>query len=148
MAAPSAQFSLTLRVELERIPGALGRVTTAIGEAGGQVGAVDIVEQRETTTIREITVDSGDEAHSEAIGAAVEAVDGARLLERTDRTFELHRGGKIHTGLKSPIRDRDDLSMAYTPGVARVCLAIEADRAKASEYTIKKNTVAVVMSSW
>jgi malate dehydrogenase (oxaloacetate-decarboxylating) len=144
MASPSAQFSLILRVEIERLPGMLGRVASVIGEAGGQVGAVDIVEQRDTSTVREITVDANDEAHAEAIGAAVDEIDGARVLERTDRTFELHRGGKIFTGLKAPIRNRDDLSMAYTPGVARVCLAIEADPDKASEYTIKKNSVAVV----
>ena len=112
MASPSAQFSLILRVEIERLPGMLGRVASVIGEAGGQVGAVDIVEQRDSSTVREITVDANDEAHAEAIGSAVDAIDGARVLERTDRTFELHRGGKIFTGLKSPIRTRDDLSMA------------------------------------
>ena len=141
---PSAQFSLTLRVVLERRPGALARVAQAIGDAGGSIGAVDIVDQREHETVRELTVDASDADHWDRIVAAVEQVADARLLETTDRTLEIHRGGKIYTGLRTGIKSRDDLSMAYTPGVARVCLEIEADRDKAHEYTIKKNTVAVV----
>jgi malate dehydrogenase (oxaloacetate-decarboxylating) len=144
MASPSAQFSLTLRVEIDRALGQLGRVTSAIGEAGGQIGAVDIVEQLEHKTVRELIVDAADPEHGNAIVAAVNEVPGAHVLEIADRTFELHRGGKIFTGLKAPIRNRDDLSMAYTPGVARVCLDIERDRDRAWEYTIKKNSVAVV----
>ena len=75
---------------------------------------------------------------------AVQGVHEARVLETTDRTFELHRRGKIHTGLNSALKTRDDLSMAYTPGVARVCKAIAENRQKAFKYTIKANTVAVV----
>jgi malate dehydrogenase (oxaloacetate-decarboxylating) len=141
---PSAQFSLTLRVVLDRRPGALARVAQAIGDAGGSIGAVDIVDQRETETVRELTVDASDADHWEQIVAAVKEVADAKLLETTDRTMELHRGGKVFTGLKSAIKTRDDLSMAYTPGVARVCLEIEADPEKAHEFTIKKNTVAVI----
>ena len=144
MASPSAQFSLTLRVEIDRVLGQLGRVTSAIGEAGGQIGAVDIVEQLEHKTVRELIVDAADAEHGNAIVAAVNDVPGAEVLEIADRTFELHRGGKLYTGMKAPIRNRDDLSMAYTPGVARVCLEIERDRDRAWEYTIKKNSVAVV----
>jgi malate dehydrogenase (oxaloacetate-decarboxylating) len=144
MASPSAQFSLTLRVEIDRVLGQLGRVTSAIGDAGGQIGAVDIVEQLEHRTIRELIVDAADAEHGNAIVAAVNEVPGVTVMEIADRTFELHRGGKIFTGLKAPIRNRDDLSMAYTPGVARVCLDIERDRDRAWEYTIKKNSVAVV----
>jgi malate dehydrogenase (oxaloacetate-decarboxylating) len=141
---PSAQFSMTLRVVIERRPGALARVLHAIGDAGGQVGAVDIIEQRETETVRELTVDASDPEHWSRIVTAVEQVPDARLLETTDRTLELHRGGKLYTGMKTGIKTRDDLSMAYTPGVARVCMEIAGDREKAFEYTIKKNTVAVV----
>src|SRR6476619_208378 len=144
MGSPSAQFSLTLRVEIDRVLGQLGRVTSAIGDAGGQIGAVDIVEQLEHRTIRELIVDAADAEHGNAIVAAVNEVPGAKVLELADRTFELHRGGKLYTGMKSHIRNRDDLSMAYTPGVARVCLEIERDRDRAWEYTIKKNSVAVV----
>jgi malate dehydrogenase (oxaloacetate-decarboxylating) len=144
MSAPSAQFSLTLRVDLERRPGVLGAVATAIGTTGGAIGAIDVIEQGELSAVREITVDSVDAEHGASIIAAVETVEGARVIEVTDRTLEMHRGGKLYTGLKVPIKTRDDLSMAYTPGVARVSLEIEADREKAWEYTIKKNSVAVV----
>src|SRR3954464_2291386 len=141
---PSAQFSVTLRLELERGPRVLGRVASAIGDAGGHIGAVDIIEMGDRHAIREITVDTTDPEHAEAIVSALDGVPGARLVEVTDRTIELHRGGKLFTGVKTPIKNRDDLSMAYTPGVARVCLEIESDRDKAFEYTIKKNRVAVV----
>jgi malate dehydrogenase (oxaloacetate-decarboxylating) len=144
MSSPSAQFSLTLRVEFDRRPGMLGLVATAIGDAGGSIGDIETIELGDVKAIREITVDTTDAEHGEAIAAIVDAIDGASLLETTDRTFELHRGGKLFTGLKTGIRTRDDLSMAYTPGVARVCSAIEADPEKAFEFTIKRNTVAVV----
>jgi malate dehydrogenase (oxaloacetate-decarboxylating) len=140
----SAQFSITLRLELQRRPGSLGRLTSAIGEAGGQIGAVDILVQGEDKTLREITVDCSDREHWDRVVSVVESLEEVTLLEVTDRTFEIHRGGKIYTGLKVPLKTRDDLSMAYTPGVARVCLEIAADRQKAFQYTIKKNTVAVV----
>src|ERR671930_2169127 len=141
---PSAQFSLTLRVELDRRPGQLGMVASAIGAAGGSIGAIDTVETGAARAIREITVMCSDQDHAESIVAAVEGVDGCGLIVVTDRTFELHRGGKLYTGLKSPIKTRDDLSMAYTPGVGRVCMAIHEEPEKAFEYTIKSNTVAVV----
>ncbi|MBV9213842.1 MAG: NAD-dependent malic enzyme [Actinobacteria bacterium] len=144
MSSPSAQFSLTLRVELDRRPGMLGALATAIGDAGGSIGTIETVELGDVKAVREITVDAADREHGEAIVAAVEAVEGAELIETTDRTFELHRGGKLFTGLKSGIRTRDDLSMAYTPGVARVCQAIDAERDRAFDFTIKRNTVAVV----
>ena len=140
----SAQFSITLRLELERRPGSLGRLTSAIGEAGGQIGAVDILVQGDERTLREITVDCSDKEHWDRVVEVVEALEEVTLIEVTDRTFEIHRGGKIYTGLKVPLKTRDDLSMAYTPGVARVCNEIAADRDKAFQYTIKKNTVAVV----
>src|SRR5687767_1335758 len=140
----SAQFSIILRLELQRRPGSLGRLTSAIGEACGQIGAIAILVQGERTTLREITVDCSDREHWDEVVRVVEGLDDVKLIEVTDRTFELHRGGKIFTGLKVPLKTRDDLSMAYTPGVARVCMEIAADRDKAFQYTIKKNTVAVV----
>ena len=140
----SAQFSIILRVELLRRPGSLGRLTSAIGEAGGQIGAIDILVQGDDRTLREITVDCSDREHWDQVVRVVESLDDVHVVEVTDRTFELHRGGKIYTGLKVPLKTRDDLSMAYTPGVARVCNEIAAERDKAFQYTIKKNTVAVV----
>src|SRR4051794_5621254 len=143
-APPSAQFSLTLRVELPHRPGTLAKVTSAINKEGGAIVAVDTVEPGGETSIREITIDCRSAEHRGKIISAVQKVKGARLVETTDRTFEIHRGGKIFTGLRTPLKTRDDLSMAYTPGVARVCMAISENKRKASKYTIKANTVAVV----
>jgi malate dehydrogenase (oxaloacetate-decarboxylating) len=141
---PSAQFSLTLTVELQQRPGQLGLVASAIGAAGGSIGAIDTIETGDVRATRDITVAASDQEHADAIVAAVGAVDGCTLIRVTDRTFDLHRGGKLYTGLKAPIKTRDDLSMAYTPGVGRVCLAIHDEPEKAFEYTTKSNTVAVV----
>jgi malate dehydrogenase (oxaloacetate-decarboxylating) len=141
---PSAQYSLTIRVEIAHRPGMLGRVATAIGEAGGTIGAVDLVAVDGDHTVRDITVATGSQADWERIVEALGAVDGARVIDTTDRTFLLHLGGKIELRNKHPLRTRDDLSMAYTPGVARVCGAIAEDPDKAFQYTIKRNTVAVV----
>ena len=145
MPVPSAQFSLTLRVALpHKTSGALSRVTTAITRAGGSIVAVDAVETRAERGMREITVECSGVEHRGEVIRAVQGVSGAELVEITDRTFEVHRRGKIHTGLNIPVKSRDDLSMAYTPGVARVCTAIAENRQKAFKYTIKANTVAVV----
>jgi malate dehydrogenase (oxaloacetate-decarboxylating) len=143
-AMPSAQYSLTLRVEIDDNPGMLGKVASAIGEAGGTIGAVDLVQVDRGQAIRDITVAAGDETDWPRLTKAVDSVPGARVLDATDRTFLLHLGGKIELHNKSPLKTRDDLSMAYTPGVARVCRAIAADPDKAFQYTIKRNTVAVV----
>src|SRR3954453_6474386 len=144
MSAPSPQFSLILRVELERGLDVIGRVTSAIGDAGGSIGAIDIVESGPHSSVREFTVDTTDREHGEAVVHAIDSVAGARVAEVTDRTFELHRGGKLYTGLKARIQSRDDLSMAYTPGVARVCMDIHAAPEKAWKSTIKGNRVAGV----
>jgi malate dehydrogenase (oxaloacetate-decarboxylating) len=140
----SAQYSIILRVEIDHRPGMLGRVATAIGDAGGSIGSVDLVSLDTHHTVRDITVETGGEEHAARIADAVRDTDGARLVDATDRTFLVHVGGKIEQRNKLPVRTRDDLSMAYTPGVARVCAAIARDRDKAFQYTIKRNTVAVV----
>jgi malate dehydrogenase (oxaloacetate-decarboxylating) len=141
---PSAQYSLTIRVQIEHKPGMLGRVASAIGQAGGTIGAVDLISVDSEHTVRDITVAAGDQDHWSQIVAAIDRCEGAVVIDTTDRTFMLHVGGKIEQRNKHPLRTRDDLSMAYTPGVARVCQAIEEDRTKAFQYTIKRNTVAVV----
>ncbi len=122
----------------------LGKVASAIGEAGGTIGAVDLVQVAGDRTIRDITVETADADDWPRLTAAVDAVAGARVLDTTDRTFRLHAGGKIEVTNKTPLKTRDDLSMAYTPGVARVCMAINRDPDKAFQYTIKRNTVAIV----
>src|SRR5881392_137704 len=144
MATPSAQYSLRLRIEMERGPGILGRVATAIGATGGAIGNIDVIEAGQTKAVRDVIVDcTGPDAAADIV-EALEALGNVKLLEVTDRTLELHKGGKLFTGLAAELKTRDDLSMAYTPGVARVCQAIAEDRNKAFEYTIKANTVAVV----
>jgi len=144
-ATPSAQYRITIRVEIDDSQGMLlGQVTTSIGEAGGIVGAVDLVEVDESRSLRDIVVDASGRDHWERITAAINALDGAQVIDITDRTFLLHVGGKIEQRNKHQLKTRDDLSMVYTPGVARVCLAIADDEDKAFQYTIKRNTVAVV----
>ena len=144
MTAVSAQYSIVLRVEIDHRPGMLGRVATAIGDAGGSIGSIDLVALDGAHTLRDITIETAGEDHARRIGEAVDTVPGARTIDITDRTFQMHVGGKIEQRNKLPIRTRDDLSMAYTPGVARVCTAIQQDRDRAFQYTIKRNTVAVV----
>ncbi len=143
-APPSAQYTLTLRVEIDHRPGMLGRVASAIGAAGGTIGAVDLVQVEGTHTVRDITVQTADSSDWPRLTEALAALGGVRVLDTTDRTFLLHLGGKIEQHNKSPLRTREELSMAYTPGVARVCRAIHEDPDKAFQYTIKRNTVAVV----
>jgi malate dehydrogenase (oxaloacetate-decarboxylating) len=143
-ATPSAQYRLTIRVKLDDAQGILGLVTSAISEAGAMVGAVDLVEVDAGHSLRDIVVDASDSEHWDRIVAAIGAVAGAEVIDTTDRTFLLHVGGKIEQHNKHPLKTRDDLSMAYTPGVARVSLAIAEDPDKAFQYTIKRNTVAVV----
>jgi malate dehydrogenase (oxaloacetate-decarboxylating) len=143
-ATPSAQYRLTIRVKLDDSPGILGLLTSAIGEAGGMVDAVDLVEIDGASSLRDIVVDASGREHWARILEAIGATAGAEVIDTTDRTFQLHVGGKIEQANKHPLKTRDDLSMVYTPGVARVCRAIADDQDKAFQYTIKRNTVAVV----
>jgi malate dehydrogenase (oxaloacetate-decarboxylating) len=144
--AVSAQYSVTIRVELDARQEPLGKLTAVIAEAGGQLQGVDLVPGAgsEGKRVREFTIDAQDREHWERILRGIGSTKGAKVLDYVDRTMQMHRGGKIEQHNKYPLKTRDDLSMAYTPGVARVCQDIHADRAKAFEYTIKKNTVAVV----
>ena len=141
---PSAGNAITLRVLIKNVPGQLGKLSTAIGEAGGDIGAIDLVAHQGDSVVRQIDVKCRDEAHADEIVAAARTVAGVEVLEATDRTFELHRGGKIGITGKFPLRSRDDLSMAYTPGVGRVCEAIARDPHRVWELTIKQNSVAVL----
>jgi malate dehydrogenase (oxaloacetate-decarboxylating) len=141
---PSASYSLTLRVRLSSRAGSLGELTTAIGRAGGDIGAIDIVTVGNNYIIRDITVSSVSSKHGEQIVEAVKDVDGVELLQVSDPTFLMHLGGKIEVVPKVPLKTRADLSMAYTPGVARICEAIAKDPEKVFTLTIKRNTVAIV----
>jgi len=141
---PSASFSATLRVRLDNRPGSFAALATAMAEAGGLLGAIDLVRVERGTKVRDITVLAGDAAHLERILAAARAVRGVSVEHLSDRTFLLHLGGKIEVAAKAPLRTRDDLSMAYTPGVARVSAAIADDPSKVWNLTIKQNAVAIV----
>jgi malate dehydrogenase (oxaloacetate-decarboxylating) len=140
----SASYSATLRVILPDAPGSFAHVAKAIGDAGGLLGAIDLVRVDQHEKVRDVTVQAGSAEHIEAIVAAVRAVDGVDVEHVSDRTFLLHLGGKLEVVPRTPLKTRDDLSMAYTPGVARVCEAIAEDPDTAWNLTIKRNTVAVV----
>jgi malate dehydrogenase (oxaloacetate-decarboxylating) len=142
--APSASYSLTVRVEIDNEPGMLGKVTSAIGKGGGDIGAVDLVEVGRRTITRDITFKASGEQHGQQVVERLRALGGLRVVNVSDRTFLMHLGGKIEVKGKMAVRTRDDLSMAYTPGVARVCMAIHRDPDKAYTLTIKQNSVAVV----
>jgi malate dehydrogenase (oxaloacetate-decarboxylating) len=141
---PSEVYSITMRIRVKKQPGMLGRVSAAIGSVGGIIGAVDIVDSTPAQTVRDITVSAYSVEHEEQIAAAVRAVPDVTLINVSDRTFLLHLGGKIEITAKHPIVTRADLSMAYTPGVARVCMAIHEDPEKVYNLTIKRNCIAVV----
>ena len=141
---PNASYSLTLRVKIHNRPGKLGEITTAIGKTNGDIEAIDIVSVGKDFLVRDITVNAASEQHDQEIIAAVSHIDGVEVVNVSDRTFLMHLGGKIETVSKMQLKTRSDLSMAYTPGVARVCEAIHKDPEKAFNLTIKKNTVAVI----
>src|SRR5712664_1941115 len=142
--SPSSSYSLIVRVEIVNRPGMLGKVTSAIGKAGGDIGAIDLVEVGKSTVTRDISFKASDEKHGEQVVDKIRGAGGVRVINVSDRTFLMHLGGKIEVKSKIALKTRDDLSMAYTPGVARVCMAIHADPEKAYSLTIKQNTVAVV----
>src|SRR5687768_9693310 len=141
---PTPSYSLTLRVKLSSRSGSLGELTMALGHAGGDIGAIDIVTVGNDFIIRDITVSSTSTEHAQQIVSAARDVDGVEIINVSDPTFLMHLGGKIEVVSKVPLKTRADLSMAYTPGVARICDAIHRDPEKAFTLTIKRNTVAVV----
>ena len=143
--APSASSSVTLRLHVAADDaGAIGRVTTAVGDAGGLVVALDMVETAGDVLVVDVTVNAGDDAHAARLTEVVDALDGIGVHKVSDRTFLLHLGGKLEVRPTVPLRTRDDLSMAYTPGVARVCNAIARAPEDARRLTVKGNTVAIV----
>lgn len=141
---PSASYSITLRLKIKNVPGSLGKITSRIGEAGGDIGAIDIAGFEKDHIIRDVTVNVRDETHGNQVVADLKKLDNVEIVHVSDRTFLMHLGGKIRVVNKVPLTTRDDLSMAYTPGVARVCMAIHDDPENVYKLTIKRNTVAVV----
>jgi malate dehydrogenase (oxaloacetate-decarboxylating) len=140
----SPSYSVTIRVEIENRIGMFAKIATAISSAGGDLGSVDIVRVERGKIIRDVTVNAQNEEHEKAIVQAIKTVVGVKVLRVMDRTFFAHEGGKIEVRNKLPVRDRNDLSKVYTPGVARVCMDIHHNKEHAYRYTIKGNSVAVV----
>ena len=141
---PSASNSITVRFEIQNRPGMLAKITSTIGKEGGNIGAIDIVQADEDVLVRDITINTRDDDHAERIVSEVLDLEGVEVVNVSDRTFLLHIGGKLEVNSKSPLRTRDQLSMAYTPGVARVSEAIHENPPDAHRLTMKSNTVAVV----
>src|SRR5277367_6383398 len=121
---PSASYSLTLRLKIKNLPGMLGKITSRVGEIGGDIGAIDIAGFERDCIIRDMTIKVRDTAHGDELVQAIKSLGDIEVVNVSDRTFLMHLGGKIRVTNKVPLATRDDLSMAYTPGVARVCMAI------------------------
>jgi malate dehydrogenase (oxaloacetate-decarboxylating) len=140
----SASYSITVRLTADGDPAAIGRIATAVGTAGGAVTAIDVVDSRSDGLTVDVTCSAADAAHSEEMVEALRRVEGVEVRKVSDRTFLLHLGGKLEVASKVPLKTRDDLSMAYTPGVARVCQALAEHPEDVRRLTIKGNSVAVV----
>ena len=140
----SASYSVILQLRYPDQPGFLGRIASVIGDADGSIGSVNIVEVEKNEITRDIVVNTRDVEHGQRIIERVRTIPGVTVVLAADRTFLLHQGGKIEVKSKVPVKTRDDLSMVYTPGVARVCQAIAADPDLSFSLTIRQNTVAVI----
>ncbi|TVY08329.1 NAD-dependent malic enzyme [Paenibacillus cremeus] len=136
-----AYNSMVVRLELIRVY--FTEVASAIGRAGGDILSIDVIRSGPESSVRDITIDVRDAQETQMI-ASLKAIEGTRIINVSDRTFLAHIGGKISVESKIPVKNRDDLSRVYTPGVARVCSAIHEDQQKAYSLSIKRNTVAVV----
>jgi len=141
---PTPSYSLTIRLQVPNRPGMLASVTQAISTLGGNLGQIDLIEQTRHISLREITVDAASTEHAETIVEAVKELPDIKVVNVYDRTFNLHRGGKISVESRIPLRGQADLAMAYTPGVGRICSAIAKDPEQVYSLTIKQNTVAIV----
>ncbi len=144
MSHHSPSYAITVRLRYRDQPGLLGKITTTIGNANGFIGAVDIVGVSEGLISRDITINAVTVEHGQEVVEEIKKIEGIEVVHVSDRVFLMHLGGKIEVNSKMPIKTRDDLSMAYTPGVARVCTSIHQDPDSSFSLTIRKNTVAVV----
>ncbi|MBM7692035.1 malate dehydrogenase (oxaloacetate-decarboxylating) [Peribacillus deserti] len=144
MATAGGNLNIILRLEIDKEKATFGRIATLINGLNGDIIAIDVISEGKSHTIRDFTVTVFDQEHSDLVVREVRSITGVKLHHVSDRTFLVHLGGKIETKLKTPIKNRDDLSRVYTPGVARVCTAIHNDETLANSLTIKRNTVAVI----
>lgn len=141
---PTPSYSTTIRIEYPNVVGMLGKLTSTIGEAGGDIGSIDIIKTSKNMITRDITFSATSEEHIEQIIDKIRQLSNVTIKHITDKTFAVHNKGKIEIGLKHTIRTREDLSMVYTPGVARVCMDIYKHPKHVYNYTIKANTIAIV----
>ena len=141
---PNSSFSVTLRLQIPNRVGMLASVTQAIAATGGNLGQIDLIEQTRQESIRDLTVDAASTEHAETIVQAVKELPDIQVIDVYDRTFNLHRGGKISIVSRIPLKSVSDLAMAYTPGVGRICKAIAENPEEVYNLTIKSNTVAIV----
>jgi malate dehydrogenase (oxaloacetate-decarboxylating) len=144
MPVPGPGYSITVRLHAPPSASAAGELTSAVGKVGGVITAFDVVESHHDALVVDITCNANSEEHANLVTAALSALSGVTVRKVSDRTFLVHLGGKLEVTSKVALRTRDDLSRAYTPGVARVCQAIAANPEDARRLTIKRNTVAVV----
>jgi malate dehydrogenase (oxaloacetate-decarboxylating) len=144
MPVPGPGYSITVRVEAPPSASAAGDLASAIGKVGGVITAFDVVESHTDRIVVDITCNAVSEGHARDITAGLETLHGVVVRKVSDRTFLIHLGGKIEIRPKIALKNRDDLSRAYTPGVARICQAIAENPDDARRLTIKRNTVAVV----
>lgn len=144
MASPSPGYSIIVKVQAPASFTATSDLTAVVAEAGAAITALDIVDASHESNIINLSCNTTGKLHSQQVRESIEAIDGFEVLSLSDRTFHMHQGGKLQTTSKVNVRNRDDLSRAYTPGVARVCTAIAKDPSRARELTIKRNTIAVV----
>ena len=144
MSVTASSYSITMRLHTAPDHGIVGAVATAIASAGGVVTAIDVADSTRERLVLDVTCSASDADHSHELETAVDAVDGVEVYKVSDRTFLLHIGGKIEVNSKVPLKNRDDLSMAYTPGVGRVSMALYENPDDVSRLTIKGNSVAVV----
>lgn len=141
---PNSSFSVTLRLQIPNRVGMLASVTQAIAATGGNLGQIDLIEQSRQESIRDITVDAASTEHAETIVQGIKELPDIQVIDVYDRTFNLHRGGKISIVSRIPLKSVSDLAMAYTPGVGRICKAIAENPEEVYNLTIKQNTVAIV----
>src|SRR5690348_7074299 len=141
---PTVSYSFTMRLTYPNRIGTFAHIVNAIGRHKGDLGAVNIISPDAKVMTRDVTVQARDSAHQHQIVSAIRRLSGVKVADVSDRVFLLHLGGKLAIQNKVPITSRDILSMAYTPGVARVCEAIAADPSKMWQFTIKNNSVAII----
>jgi malate dehydrogenase (oxaloacetate-decarboxylating) len=144
MSHHSPGYSISVRLRYPDAPGFLGKITSAIGDANGLIGAIDVVGSKDRMITRDITISATDVEHGKSIATALGGLQGVEVVHVSDRVFLMHLGGKLEINSRVPVKTRDDLSMAYTPGVARVCQAIAEDEEKSFSLTIRRNMVAVI----